>query len=101
MFYCHWWNLELFFHSKISFQIRKDLVEQREGQGTMRVKAQVHFMKRVTERERKYFYTPIHRRFFPYSLAIALPEKYGEYRVSGGFQPSQMSRTDGKEFRQI
>ena len=51
-------------------------------------------MKRVTEREQNYFYTQIHPRFTPYSLGIALPAKYGEYRVSGGLNPSQMDVSD-------
>jgi len=76
------------------FSIRKDLVHQKEGIGNMRVKVHMDNMKRVTEREQNYFYTQIHPRFTPYSLGIALPAKYGEYRVSGGLNPSQMDVSD-------
>ena len=69
------------------------MVDQKEGMGTMKVKVHMDDMKRVTVREQDYFYFNISNT--PFTLGIALPAKYGKYRVRGGMELNQAGRIDG------
>ena len=62
--------------------MRKDMVDQKDGQARLTVKLHMDDFKRVTVREQEYFYYNVSNT--PFSLAIAWPSKYGKYRVSGG-----------------
>merc|ERR1719342_1636817 len=77
------------------FMMRKDMVDQKEGMGTMRVKVHMDDMKRVTVREQDYFYYNISNT--PFTLGIALPSKYGKYKVQGGLELNQKGRIDVNE----
>ena len=74
-------------------QMRKDMVDQKEGMGSMMVKVHMDDMKRVTVREQDYFYYNISNT--PFTLGIALPNKYGKFRVRGGMEVNQQ-RIDGE-----
>merc|ERR1719391_1325277 len=58
----------------------------------MRVKVHMDDMKRVTVREQDYFYYNISNT--PFTLGIALPSKYGKYKVQGGMELNQKGRID-------
>merc|ERR1719412_2774650 len=74
------------------FMMRKDMVDQKEGMGSLTVKVHMDDMKRVTVREQDYFYYNISNT--PFTLGIALPAKYGKYRVRGGMELNQKERID-------
>ena len=74
--------------------MRKDMVDQKEGMASLKVKVHLDDMKRVTVREQDYFYYNISNT--PFTLGIALPAKYGKYRVRGGLELNQKGRIDGK-----
>jgi len=74
------------------FMMRKDMVDQKEGMGSLTVKVHMDDMKRVTVREQDYFYYNISNT--PFTLGIALPAKYGKYRVRGGMELNQKGRID-------
>merc|ERR1719429_551198 len=74
------------------YMMRKDMVDQREGIGSMKVKVHMDDMKRVTVREQDYFYYNISNT--PFTLGIVLPAKYGKYRVRGGMELNQRARID-------
>merc|ERR1712079_538948 len=76
------------------FMMRKDMVDQKEGMGSLTVKVHMDDMKRVTVREQDYFYYNISNT--PFTLGIALPAKYGKYRVRGGMELNQKGRIDGE-----
>ena len=76
------------------FQMRKDMVDQKEGMASLKVKVHLDDMKRVTVREQDYFYYNISNT--PFTLGIALPAKYGKFRVRGGLELNQKGRIDGK-----
>ena len=78
----------------LHFQMRKDMVDQKEGMGSLTVKVHMDDMKRVTVREQDYFYYNISNT--PFTLGIALPAKYGKYRVRGGMELNQKGRIDGE-----
>ena len=78
----------------IVLQMRKDMVDQKEGMASLKVKVHLDDMKRVTVREQDYFYYNISNT--PFTLGIALPAKYGKYRVRGGLELNQKGRIDGK-----
>ena len=73
------------------YNIRKEMVDQKEGEGRMKVKVHMDDMKRVIVREQDYFWYAIANT--PFTLGIALPAKYGKFRVSGGME---RDRVDGK-----
>ena len=75
--------------------MRKDMVDQKEGMGSMVVKVHMDDMKRVTVREQDYFYYNISNT--PFTLGIALPNKYGKFRVRGGMEVNQQ-RIDGESW---
>merc|ERR1719461_514863 len=74
------------------FMMRKDMVDQQEGMQSLKVKVHLDDMKRVTVREQDYFYYNISNT--PFTLGIALPTKYGKYRVRGGLELNQKGRID-------
>ena len=77
------------------YNIRKEMVDQKEGEGRMKVKVHMDNMKRVTVREQDYFYYSIENT--PFTLGIALPDKYGKFRVEGGKELNNNERVDGKK----
>ena len=79
-------------------QMRKDMVDQKEGMGSMRVKVHMDDMKRVTVRDQDYFYYNISNT--PFTLGIALPNMYGKYRVRGGMEVNQQ-RIDGECYKDV
>jgi len=64
------------------FRMRKEMVDQKEGMSTLTVKMHMDDMKRATIREQNYFYHNISNT--PFTLGIAFPAKYGQFRVTGG-----------------
>ena len=64
--------------------MRKEMVDQREGMSRFVVKVHMDDMKRASIREQNYFYHNISNT--PFSLGIAFPSKYGQYRVTGGYE---------------
>ncbi|XP_023289620.1 voltage-dependent calcium channel subunit alpha-2/delta-3 isoform X2 [Orussus abietinus] len=59
--------------------LRRDMIEQKEGETDFAVKIHYDNMKRVVIRRHNYFYTPIEGT--PFSLGLALPENYGMYEL--------------------
>ena len=77
-------------------QMRKEMVDEKEGTNRLTVKVHMDDMKRVTIREQIYFYHNIsfpvaireqnylyHQTTF-FTLGIAFPSEYGQLRVTGG-----------------
>ncbi|XP_019871857.2 voltage-dependent calcium channel subunit alpha-2/delta-3 isoform X2 [Aethina tumida] len=60
-------------------ELRNNIVMQKKGNVTLRVKTHVDDMKRLMTFTRHYFYRGINGT--PFSLVIALPHRYGFYRV--------------------
>jgi len=69
------------------YNMRKNMVDQLEGEEQMMVKVHLDDMKRVTIRQQDYFYHTISNT--PFTLGIAFPSEYGKYRVSGGMEINQ------------
>jgi len=67
-------------------KMRKEMVNQQDGQNYMRVRQHFDDMKRATLRTQDYSYHPISNT--PFSLGIALPRDYGKYRVKGEIEVS-------------
>ena len=68
------------------------------------VKVHLDDMKRVTIREQNYFYHNISERGWwtrdiPFTLGIAFPSKYGQFRVTGGTEMAR-NMTDGGLIKQ-
>ncbi|XP_030748608.1 voltage-dependent calcium channel subunit alpha-2/delta-3 isoform X3 [Sitophilus oryzae] len=61
------------------FQLRQDMINQKEGETELSVKIHYDDMRRVTTRRYKYFYNPIEGT--PFSLGLAIPEGYGMYEL--------------------
>lgn len=82
------------------FQLRHDMIDQKEGETELSVKIHydnmvrsigksittlrdelisLRFQRRVTTRRHKYFYNPIEGT--PFSLGVAIPEGYGMYEL--------------------
>merc|ERR1711892_1454315 len=89
-------EVELVHHSKHDeprlndstlYNMRKNMVDQLEGEEQMTVKVHLDDMKRVTIRQQDYFYHNISNT--PFTLGIVMPSKYGKYRVSGGLELNQ------------
>ena len=70
--------------------MRKEMVDQREGMSQMKVKVHMDDMKRATIREQNYFYSNISNT--PFTLGLAFPAKYGQFRVKGG---TELTRKGG------
>ena len=69
------------------------MVDQKEGMNRLTVKVHMDDMKRVTIREQNYFYQNISNT--PFSLGIALPSKYGQFRVTGGTEMARNTTNGG------
>ncbi|GIY05632.1 hypothetical protein CDAR_74031, partial [Caerostris darwini] len=67
--------------SDTGLYIRKNMVDRRIGWGKMPVKVPIDGFKRIVTRNNSYYYGPVDDT--PFSLAVALPEPYGHYRVIG------------------
>merc|ERR1719158_1214645 len=78
------------------FRMRKEMVDQKEGMNTLVVKVHMDDMKRATIREQDYFYHNITNT--PFTLGIAFPSKYGQFRVKGGIEITQAGVDAGKVF---
>ena len=74
-------------------QMRKEMVDQKVGMTRLTVKVHMDDMRRVTIREQNYFYQNISNT--PFSLGIALPSKYGEFRVTGGTEMARNTTNGG------
>ncbi|XP_027839354.1 voltage-dependent calcium channel subunit alpha-2/delta-3 isoform X4 [Aphis gossypii] len=68
-------------NNTLLLELRREMIEQREGETTLKVKNHLDNMRRVSTRKYKYFYHSIEDT--PYSLGIALPESYGMYELLG------------------
>lgn len=73
--------------------MRKEMVDQKEGMNRLTVKVHMDDMKRVTIREQNYFYHNISNT--PFTLGIAFPSKYGQFRVTGGTEITR-NKADGE-----
>lgn len=60
--------------------MRQELVSQKEGESEFEVLQHLDTMKRISLRSLRYFYGPIEGT--PFSLALALPEKYGMHELN-------------------
>lgn len=78
------------------FRMRKEMVDQKEGVNRLLVKVHMDDMKRVTIREQNYFYHNISNT--PFTLGIAFPSKYGQFRVTGGTEITRNKADAGKVF---
>ncbi|XP_039313791.1 voltage-dependent calcium channel subunit alpha-2/delta-3 isoform X2 [Solenopsis invicta] len=61
------------------FDLRRDMIDQKEGETDFTIKIHYDDMKRVTIRRHNYFYKPIEGT--PFSLGLALPEGYGMFEL--------------------
>merc|ERR1719225_356293 len=78
------------------FRMRKEMVDQKEGYNRLTVKVHMDDMKRVTIREQNYFYHIISNT--PFTLGIAFPSKYGQFRVTGGTEITRNKADAAKVF---
>ena len=78
---------------QIFVQMRRDMVDQKEGLARMTVKVPMDKMRRVTVCDQGYFYHQIPNS--PFSLGIAVPREYGKYQVKGGIQLGDSDSVDG------
>ncbi|XP_034941199.1 voltage-dependent calcium channel subunit alpha-2/delta-4 isoform X2 [Chelonus insularis] len=69
----------LFSNNSLLLDLRRDMIDQKEGETNFPVKIHYDNMKRVTIRRHNYFYEPISGT--PFSLGLALPEGYGMLEV--------------------
>jgi len=72
------------------FKMRKEMVDHTAGQTRLTVKVHQDEMRRAVVREQDYFYVGISTNT-PFSLGIAVPSKYGHFRVMGGLQLDQQN----------
>ncbi|RZC42869.1 Ankyrin repeat domain containing protein [Asbolus verrucosus] len=63
----------------VLLDLRYDMIQQKEGETELGVKIHYDNVRRVTTRRHKYFYTPIEGT--PFSLGLAIPERYGMYEL--------------------
>ena len=73
-------------------QMRMKMVDQKVGMNNLTVKVHMDDMKRATIREQSYFYHDISKT--PFTLGIAFPSKYGQFRVTGGTEITR-NKADG------
>nr|XP_018906930.1 PREDICTED: voltage-dependent calcium channel subunit alpha-2/delta-3 isoform X2 [Bemisia tabaci] len=71
----------LFENNTLLFDLRHDMIDQKEGETEFKIKVHYNDMRRVTTRRHKYFYHPIEGT--PFSLGLALPDGYGLFEVNG------------------
>ncbi|KAK3894038.1 hypothetical protein Pcinc_002195 [Petrolisthes cinctipes] len=66
--------------------LRRDLIEHQNVEQVLRIKAHLDEMKRLVQREQRYFTQGIDGT--PFSLGIAMPQGYGRYKVYGQIELS-------------
>ncbi|XP_055682494.1 voltage-dependent calcium channel subunit alpha-2/delta-3 [Lutzomyia longipalpis] len=67
-------------NTNLLLDMRQELVSQKEGESEFEVLQHLDTMKRISLRTLRYFYGPIEGT--PFSLALALPEKYGMHELN-------------------
>ncbi|XP_037091167.1 voltage-dependent calcium channel subunit alpha-2/delta-3-like [Pollicipes pollicipes] len=72
------------------FMLRKDMIDRQKAETSLYVRQHLDDMKRVIKRRQKYYYHPVDST--PFSLGIALPDRYGDERVSGQVELTQAGR---------
>merc|ERR1719341_1562903 len=77
-------------------RMRKEMVDQKVGMNRLTVKVDMEDMKRVTIREQNYFYHNISNT--PFTLGIAFPSKYGQFRVTGGTEMARNATNASRVF---
>ncbi|XP_077255179.1 voltage-dependent calcium channel subunit stolid isoform X1 [Temnothorax americanus] len=66
-------------NNSLLLDLRRDMIDQKEGETDFTIKIHYDNMKRVTIRRHNYFYKPIEGT--PFSLGLALPEGYGMFEL--------------------
>ncbi|XP_018363754.1 PREDICTED: voltage-dependent calcium channel subunit alpha-2/delta-3-like, partial [Trachymyrmex cornetzi] len=66
-------------NNSLLLDLRRDMIDQKEGETDFTIKIHYDDMKRVTIRRHNYFYKPIEGT--PFSLGLALPEGYGMFEL--------------------
>ncbi|XP_067207894.1 voltage-dependent calcium channel subunit alpha-2/delta-3 isoform X3 [Linepithema humile] len=66
-------------NNSLLLDLRRDMIDQKEGETDFTIKMHYDDMKRVTIRRHNYFYKPIDGT--PFSLGLALPEGYGLFEL--------------------
>ncbi|XP_065212040.1 voltage-dependent calcium channel subunit alpha-2/delta-3 isoform X2 [Planococcus citri] len=66
-------------NNTLLLELRRDMIDQKEGELDIRLKLHFDSVKRITFRSYKYFFHPIYDT--PFSLGIALPNDYGMYEI--------------------
>jgi len=61
------------------FMMRREMIEQRQGEMMLRVRVHCDDMKRASVRRQRYYYRGL--KGTPFSLGLALPDGYGHFRV--------------------
>lgn len=79
---------------ELHFQMRQEMVNHKESETEFSVLQHLDNMKRISIRTLRYFYGPIEGT--PFSLALALPEKYGMHELYAQ-QEIRHSQTNGKD----
>ncbi|XP_076313595.1 voltage-dependent calcium channel subunit alpha-2/delta-3-like isoform X2 [Tachypleus tridentatus] len=77
--------------------IRRNMIDRRLGWETLSVKVHQDNMRRVVTRTNKYYYAPIDKT--PFSLAIVLPQPYGNHQLYGHVELKGLSHDYGHIFR--
>ncbi|KAK2724952.1 hypothetical protein QYM36_001414 [Artemia franciscana] len=68
----------------VLMQMRREMIEKRDGEMNMRVRVHIDSMRRASIRQNRYFYKGIKET--PFSLAIVQPEGYGAVPISELFK---------------
>ncbi|XP_011332586.1 voltage-dependent calcium channel subunit alpha-2/delta-3 isoform X3 [Ooceraea biroi] len=66
-------------NNSLLLDLRRDMIDQKEGETDFTIKMHYDDMRRVTIRRHNYFYKPIDGT--PFSLGLALPEGYGMFEL--------------------
>ncbi|XP_046457590.1 voltage-dependent calcium channel subunit alpha-2/delta-3-like isoform X4 [Daphnia pulex] len=69
--------------------MRRDMIERREGEMTFKVRIHHDGMKRVSVRRQRYYYRGL--KGTPYSLGLALPDGYGDFRIAAETEVKRLS----------
>merc|ERR1719209_1398756 len=70
------------------------MVDQKDGISRLTVKVHMDDMKRVEIREQDFYHNILH----PFTLGIAFPSKYGQFRVTGGTEMARNMMDAAKVF---
>ncbi|XP_022243201.1 voltage-dependent calcium channel subunit alpha-2/delta-3-like [Limulus polyphemus] len=81
---------------EILLTIRRNMIDRRLGWETLSVKVHQDNMRRVVTRTNKYYYAPIDKT--PFSLAIVLPQPYGNHQLYGHVELKGLSHDYGHIF---